>query len=990
MASSIKSIEEVKIPETYTLEQAEFIKEIDSFALALRHKVSGARVLLLSNTDDNKVFSIGFRTPPKDATGVPHIIEHTVLCGSKHFPAKDPFVELVKGSLNTYLNATTYPDKTLYPVASCNAKDFANLMHVYMDAVFYPNIYEHEEIFKQEGWHYEITSPEEPVIYNGVVYNEMKGAFSSEEGVLERFIMNSLFPDTTYGQESGGDPACIPDLTYEDYLDFHRHYYHPVNSYIYLYGDMDVEERLEWMDANYLKNFPAIQLDSTISLQKPFDKMKRLSKEYAVSENADCSEKTYYAYATAMDITMDQEVCKAFELLSYVLVEMPGAPLKQALLDAGIGNDVDGEFCDILRQSTFCVTTKNAKAGEQEKFYQIIRETLEKLVKEGIDRKALEAAINGTEFKEREADFGTFPKGLLYGLKTMKTWLYDDSEPYTSLCYDKYYQFLREQLSTDYYEQLIQKYLLDNPHAVLVEMIPKLGLAAENEKKEQERLAAYKASLTAEEIDKLIGDTRALKAYQEEPSPKEVLEQIPMLSREDIDSKVQPFVNKETCLHGVKTIHHNINTNDIIYLRMLFDANEMEEYVPQLSFLATLLGYMDTREHSYMEFDTETNFYTGGIASDVNIFCMYGNKEDYRIQFEVRTKVLRSKIDEALKLMAEMMFETLFTDDKHLREVVAESRSRLKVRLMSAGNQAAAARATSYFSTSAWLNDASIGVGYYQYLVQLDEHFEEEKENLKAGCAALLQKIFRKENLLLSCTCNQDGVKAVEDAMEGFLERLAGYEKAASLERRELSDILRTYSADLQQRNEGLMTPAEIQYVALAGSFEKVSGINHGALRVVRHMLNYGYLWNEVRVKGGAYGVFCQFNRDMEGFFASYRDPKLSETIDVYKKTADYLKNYQAEEREILKTIIGTISGMDTPLTPAMKGRRSMTAYLTQTPLEVLQEERNQVLSCDSEDIRKTAAIMEAVAGAGNLCVIGNEQHLQQEKELFKELVPLS
>lgn len=989
MAASIKSIEEVKIPETYVLEQSEYIKEVDSFALSLRHKVSGARVLVLSNEDDNKVFSIGFRTPPKDATGVPHIIEHTVLCGSKHFPTKDPFVELVKGSLNTYLNATTYPDKTLYPVASCNDKDFENLMHVYMDAVFYPNIYEHEEIFKQEGWHYEITEPDEPVTYNGVVYNEMKGAFSSEEGVLERFVMNSLFPDTTYGQESGGDPACIPDLTYEEYLDFHRRYYHPVNSYIYLYGDMDVEERLDWMDENYLKDFPAIELDSSIGLQKPFDKMKSLSKEYAVSQTADCSEKTYYAYAAAMDITMDQEACKAFELLSYVLIEMPGAPLKQALLDAGIGNDVDVDFCDILRQSYFAITTKNAGAGEKEKFYQVIRQTLEQLVKDGIDRKALEAAINGTEFKEREADFGSFPKGLLYGLKTMKTWLYDDSQPYTSLCYDKYYQFLREQLATDYYEQLIQKYLLDNPHSILVEMVPKLGLAAENEQKEKERLAAYKASLTDDEIQQLMEDTKALKAYQEEPSPKEVLEMIPMLSREDIDSKVQPFVNEEITLQGIKAVHHDIHTNDIIYLRLFFDGGELEEYVPQMSFLATLLGYMDTKKHSYMEFDTETNFYTGGIASDVNIFCMYGNKDDYRIQFEVRTKVLRSQVEEAMKLMAEMMFETLFSDEKHLKEVVAETRSRLKVRLMSAGHQAAAGRATSYFSKSAWLNDASVGIGYYQYLVQLDEHFEEEKENLKAGCQVLLKKLFRKENMLISCTSDKEGLQAVDSALAEFLKELTAFE-TADVSKKSLGNILQSYPANPKQRNEGWMTPAEIQYVAMAGSYEDVKDVNFGALRVVRHLLNYGYLWNEVRVKGGAYGVFCQFNRDQEGFFASYRDPKLSETMEVYQKAAEFLKEYQTEEREILKTIIGTVSGMDTPLTPAMKGRRSMTAYLTRTPLEALQEERDQVLSCTCEDIRKTASVMEAVTNAGNLCVIGNEQHLEEEKELFQEMVPLS
>ena len=504
MASKIKSIQEVKIPDTYTLEQSAVIPEIDSFALALRHKKSGARVLFLSNEDNNKVFSIGFRTPPRDATGVPHIIEHTVLCGSREFPAKDPFVELVKGSLNTYLNATTYPDKTLYPVASCNDKDFQNLMHVYMDAVFYPNIYEHEEIFKQEGWHYELNSPEEPVTYNGVVFNEMKGAFSSADGKLERFVMNGLFPDNTYGNESGGDPANIPDLTYEEYLDFHRRYYHPVNSYIYLYGDMDIEERLEWMDQHYLRDFPAIELDSSIPLQKPFTRMKKLETEYAVSENEDSDEKTYYAFAAAMDVTLDVKVCKAFEIMAYVLAEMPGAPLKQALLDAGIGTDIDVDFCDILRQSYFALTTQNAKAGDRQRFYDTIHSTLQEQVKQGLDQKALEAAINAMEFKEREADYGMFPKGLIYGLNTMKTWLYDDKMPYDALCFQDTYEFLRTQLGTGYYENLIEKYLLNNPHAVLVEMKPKKGLAAEAEQKEKDRLAAYKASLSEEEIRQLI------------------------------------------------------------------------------------------------------------------------------------------------------------------------------------------------------------------------------------------------------------------------------------------------------------------------------------------------------------------------------------------------------------------------------------------------------------------------------------------------------
>ncbi|RKI28994.1 insulinase family protein [bacterium 1xD8-6] len=989
MAASIKDISQVNIPEAYELIKGEFVSEAGSFVLTLRHKLSHARVLVFSNEDENKVFNIGFRTPPKDSKGVPHIIEHTVLCGSKNFPVKDPFVELVKGSLNTYLNATTYPDKTMYPVASCNDKDFKNLMYVYMDAVFYPNIYHYEEIFKQEGWHYELDNEDDEITYNGVVYNEMKGAYSSEERVLECFVMSQLFPDNTYCQESGGDPRHIPDLTYQDYLDFHRTYYHPSNSYIYLYGDMDVEERLVFMDEQYLRHFPAISVDSEIPLQKPFGSMKELTTSYAVAKDADCTEKTYYAFATVMDVTLDQKICKAFEVLFYVLVEMPGAPLKQALLDAGIGSDVDGEFCDILRQSMFSISTKNAKKGQKQDFYRVIRETLEKLVAEGIDRKVLEAAINGMEFKEREADFGSFPKGLLYGTRIFKTWLYNDNDPYSPLCYDEYYAFLREQLGTDYFEKLIQAYLLDNPHAVLVDMVPEPGLAEKMEEETAKKLREYKESLSAEEIGKLIADTKALKAYQEEASPKEMLEKIPMLKREDIRKEIRPYHNEEKQIDGIKVLHHNIPTNDIVYLRMLFDIDGLEDYLPQASFLSTLLGYMDTQKHTYTEFDTETNFYTGGITSDLDIYCCNRDSDDYRLKFEVRTKVLRNHLKEALDLMAEMMFETLFTDEKHLREVVAEGRSRLKVRLLTSGHQAAASRATSCFSKSSWLNDHYLGIGYYEYLVQLDEHFEEEKERLAAGCRALLAKAFRREGLLVSITGADAEYAELEKELPAFLGRLASFEESSTGDEESALSKMTKYIPVPVSNQEGFTTPAEIQYVAVGGSFAGVPH-NFGALRVARHLLNYDYLWNEVRVKGGAYGVACQFQREGDGYFTSYRDPNLSSTIDVYEGAADYLENYTADEREITKTIIGTISGMDVPLTPNMNGSRSLTGYLSGITEEELQKERNQVLNCSLEDIRSLAPVMRAVADSSNLCVIGNERHLTDEKELFAVLKPLS
>ena len=713
--------------------------------------------------------------------------------------------------------------------------------------------------------------------------------------------------------------------------------------------------------------------------------MKVLSTEYAVATDADCSEKTYYSFCTAMDVTLDQEKCRAFELISYVLLEMPGAPLKQAILDAGIGTDIDADFCDILRQSMFSITTKNAKPGLRDKFYEVIVSTLKEIVKEGIDRKDLEAAINSTEFREREADFGGFPKGLLYVLKTFKTWLYDDTLPYDGLIYEDIYKNLREKLGTDYYEKLIEEYILGNPHAVLVEMNPKPGLALENEKAIAKKLEDYKASLSDEELDELVAQTKALKAYQEEQSPKEVLEKIPLLKREDIRKKVRPLHNEEKQICGVKTIHHDIHTNGIIYLDMLFDVNSLSEYVPQISFLATLLGYMDTTEHTFREFDTETNFYSGGIGSDLNIYSLY-NSEDVELKFDVKTKTLAGRIKDTVRLMAEMMFKTVFTDEKHLREVVAETRSRLKVRLMSAGHQAAVSYSMAGITVDGWYNDYSMGIGYYDYLVKLDENFDGEKEKLIKGCEELVKAMFKKENMLISCTCDDEDYAKFEEAMSSFIGKLDDFEKKNKAD----VSALEKYRPDVKYRKTAFSTPAEIQYAAVSGSYKDVPDVNDGAMTVTRHLLSYGYLWNEVRVKGGAYGVMCKFTRDGSGSFVSYRDPNLSATYEVYKKAADYLANYEADEREVTKTIIGTISGLDTPLTPAMDGKRSMNIYLTKTPLEVLQKERDQILACTKEDIRKTADAVRKVADAENICVIGNEQHIKDEASMFEVIKPLS
>ena len=532
------------------------VEDVQSDGFILRHKKSGARIAILSNNDDNKVFYIGFRTPPEDETGVPHIIEHTTLCGSKKFPVKDPFIELAKGSLNTFLNAMTYPDKTVYPVASCNDQDFKNLMDVYLDAVFNPNITKYEEIFKQEGWHYELTGKDDELKINGVVYNEMKGAYSSPDEVLSSQIYRSLFPDNTYSKDSGGNPEYIPKLTYEAYLDFYHKYYHPSNSYIYLYGDMDVVERLEWLDKEYLSLYDYKKVNSEINKQPAFDEIKNVEAQYSITMDDSQENKTYLSYNRVVGDTLDEMLYQAFDVLDYALVSSPGAPVKQALIDAGIGDDVYGSYDAGILQPVFSFVAKNANDSQKDEFVQTIEEELARIVKEGLDKKALLAALNYYEFKYREADFGSYPKGLMYGLQMFDSWLYDDKMAFDMIEANDIFKTLREKINTNYYEELIDKYLLHNQHKSILMVSPKEGLTAANDKALADKLQAYKAALSQEEILKIVEETHALHDYQDAEDSPEALSKIPMLTRADMKKEAEGFVNEERVAGDTKVLFH--------------------------------------------------------------------------------------------------------------------------------------------------------------------------------------------------------------------------------------------------------------------------------------------------------------------------------------------------------------------------------------------------------------------------------------------------
>ena len=960
----------------YELIKEENLTDIHAKGYLLRHKKSGAKISLISNDDENKVFYIGFRTPVEDSTGVPHIIEHTVLCGSDKFPVKDPFVELVKGSLNTFLNAMTYPDKTVYPVASCNDKDFANLMDVYLDAVFHPNIYKKEEIFKQEGWHYELEDKDAPVTINGVVYNEMKGAFSSPEGVLDRVVLNSLFPDTTYSNESGGDPEVIPELTYEQYLDFHRKFYHPCNSYIYLYGNMDMEEKLEFIDKEYLSHYDKIEVDSVIQLQAPFEKPVTISKPYSIASSESLEDNAYLSYNVAVGTNLESELTLAFDVLDYALLSAPGAPLKQALIDAGIGKDIMGGFDNSTLQPIFSIVAKNANKEDEEKFVGIIEDTLKKIVKDGLNKKSLLAGINSEEFKFREADYGNFPKGLIYGLSCMDSWLYDDDEPFLYLKILDVFAGLKKKIETGYFEELIQKYLLDNRHKSYVSIEPEKGLNAKLEKELEEKLAAYKKSLSEEEIDKLVEDTKHLKQYQEEPSSKEDLLKIPMLKRQDMKREAQPLVYEKVSCNGIETIHTNIYSNGIHYLNLMFDISDIsEEELPYLGVLKAVLGYMDTEHYNYADLANEINLMTGGISSQINIYADTKKKDSFHAKYEVRSKILYQNLEEGLRLLSEILMRTQITDEKRLYEILARIKSRLQMSLSSAGHSVSAMRAMSYFSPVAKFNDLVGGIALYRTIAELEEHFEEKKQFLMDKLRSLAEKIFVKNRLLISLTADAEGYQFLEEKFPQFLNVLPDGEKEGA-----------AVTFQCKKKNEGFLDASKVQYVSRAGNYLSKGYSYTGALRILKVILSYDYLWINVRVKGGAYGCMSGFMRNGDAYFTSYRDPNLKSTNEIYEGIPTYLRAFDADERDMTKYIIGTVSDMDTPLNPAAKGMRSVSAYLTNISYEELQRERNEVLDAQPENIKNLAGLIEAVLAQDALCVIGAEENVKAEKDMFLEV----
>ena len=950
------------------------IEEVDSTAYLFSHEKSGARLFFLENEDDNKVFSISFRTPPVDDTGVAHIVEHSVLCGSRKYPLKEPFVELVKGSLNTFLNAMTYPDKTMYPVASRNDKDFQNLMDVYLDAVFYPVMRENPQVLMQEGWHYELAEESAPLTYSGVVYNEMKGALSSPDDLLESRIMTSLFPDTTYGKESGGDPAAIPSLTQEAFIGFHSRYYHPTNSYIFLYGNLDIEEKLAYLDEAYLSRFDRIEIPSHIERQKPFSAQQTLRAPYPIGAEESPEEKTFLALNWLTGDALDMKTMMGLEILEHALLRTQAAPLRKALIDARLGKDVDSNFENDILQPFFSVIINSSEEDRAERFQQVTRESLESLVKNGIDRTLLEASINLLEFRLREADFGSVPKGLFYGIHIMRSWLYD-GEPEAALLYEGLLAEMKKGLDTRYFEGLIKTYLLDNPHNSFVVLYPDAKLGERRDKELADRLAKVKASMSKEELTEVIASAQALKERQQEPDSEEALKTIPVLSLSDIRKKIYDLPLEEREIGGTKVLLSDVETNGIAYLTLYFDVSTVpQKDLCYLYLLSDLLAMVDTEAHGYANLSNLQNLLTGGITCDLVAFWTKGNPDSCVPKLRIKVKALVEKLPQVFDLLAEILTKSVFTDEKRIHELIEQEQASIELGLQRAANQIVASRISSYLTDAGAYADVG-SLPFYAFLKDFQKDLAGNLKKLQQVFAAILPRAINKNGLITSITLPGSSY----DAFRGPFDKLLAAFSAEKFE-------AEPYLFPCEAKNEGLMSASQVQYVGKGANFMRLGYSYTGTMSVLSTILRYDYFWTKIRVQGGAYGAFTNFTQNGMLYFGSYRDPHLTETLEVFDGTAAFLKDFEVSDREMDKFIIGTMSGVDSPLTPKMKGDAAASCYIRGITDADRQKTRDEILSTRQQDIRALSPLVDACMREEVLCVFGGEEAVKSVRDVFGEI----
>lgn len=952
-----------------------FVKEVNAECYYFEHIKSGARLFKIAAQDANKTFSIAFKTTPENDYGTPHIMEHSVLNGSKHFPVKSPFDVLAKGSLNTFLNAMTGSDITIYPVASMNDKDYFNLMHVYLDAVFYPRIYDDPRILKQEGWHYELLSKDADVTYKGVVYNEMKGAFSSPTRELSYQVYKNLFPDSPYGFSSGGYPAAIPHLTYDSFINYHKKFYHPSNSYIYLYGDADFDKELEFIDNEYLSHFDKSGAVAEIPLQKPYKEIKKVAASYPLPEDSDAEDQTYLTMNWVAGSGANRALVMALHVLQEVLVGQESAPVRLALQEAGIGREVSGSVDDI-KQNVFQIMVQNANAEDTDAFYNIVRSTLQDVVKNGLDKKAVEGSINRMEFHLREGDDAQ--KGLTYNFQALNGWFYAQ-DPFLSLEYEEPLREVKNALTSDYLESIIKKYLLDNPHTLLLTLKPEPGKEQKNNDAIAAECAAYKASLSEEQIKDLVTQTNELVEYQKKEDTPEALATIPMLSIKDINPKAEWWQAEKKTTADTKVLHYKTFANNVVYVNYYFDLRVVpQELIPYAALLSDVLAKLNTKNYAFGDLDKALKIHTGGFSAYLDDYLQDMDDGKLLPKLVVSTKAMNTKVDKLFELNSEIISNSIYSDKERLQAVLTRRQSRLDANVKNNGLGYARTRLESYYCNSGAFDELTRGASYYWFITDLVNDFDNQADIIVANLQKAASLLFNRENMIVSVTCAEQDMASFDKGMQQF---------AAALPSTPVT--LNTWSFMHEKKNEGLLTASKVQYVLQGWDFKQLGYQWNGTMRVLNQILSRDYLQNTVRVLGGAYGGFSSFSPTGRVYFASYRDPNLKQTLDNFAATPRFLQDYDADESEMTRIIIGAISRMDRPLTPSEKGGIAARRYFENITRQQVQQERDAVIKATPKDIRDLQPMVTDILAQKAWCVYGNEDKIESQKSLFDNLVKL-
>ena len=967
-----------KIDETYfgfRVKNVEFVSEADSNTVEFVHEKSGARLLFMENDDRNKVFSISFRTPPVDDTGSAHILEHSVLCGSDKYPLKEPFVELLKCSLNTFLNAMTFSDKTMYPVASMNEADFRILMDVYLDAVFNPLIYSRKEIFMQEGWHHHLENADDEMVINGVVYNEMKGAFSDPEDILHRTIESSLYSGTCYSYESGGDPDSIPELTYEKFLDFHRRYYHPSNSYIIIYGDTDIMRHLEYLDSRYLSGYDRIEPDSVIEEKKDFSDVEgRVEKTYSVSDEKNMKKKDLLSLNYSTGRVDDVKLSAAISILAKVLFDSDSSYLKKALLDAKIADEVQLSYNNGILQPAVSIIAKNADDEKVDLFESTVRETFEKMVSEGIDREILSAAINNFEFELREADSGSYPKGLIYSMTILESWLYGYS-PTLLLKYEDVMKDIRREAEEGLFEDIIRKYFLENERSNYVVLRPEAGLSERKDRALAETLSKYRSSLNEEEIKDIVSDTKKLLDHQNTPDSEEAKATIPHVKLSEIDTEPVVVNDAEMKKVGENSVYYRSDaTKGITYLEMnSFIKIEDEDDIHALALMCRCLSNFETDSHDVIALNNIINRDLGDIGFSVSAVTGLDDPKSYNAFFSASAKALDSSEDRIYEIMEEILTETRFDDLRKLRDLVSEELSKAQTRFLSASHRLVIDEMQSVTSQRAVFTSHLYGTGYYEFLKDLDENFTEKIVELTVRFKKLLDRVLRSRKDILITRDEKtlsEGVRRAEQFLEKHPAELEG-----GVGERKLRDAVDT----------AYVMPVDVNYVGQGYNFRCLGYEYSGKLLVLKKYLSTEYLWNNIRVMGGAYGAFLQLDKFGNLDLVTYRDPHVKRTYEMYDRLPEYISSIDLSEEDLEKIIIGTMSDVDMPQPVYARLREYVIRQYAGDSYEGIKKRRLDILKTDSEDLRSFSKMFEDVLENSVSISAGKQASLEDAKDRFEE-----